>query len=122
MNKKLILIILSISFLLPCPVLASITDLPIINTEIKNIYIQDELNNNGNAVYDFTTQLHQFTNKVLFLVSSRNEIVGKDFQEKQTKAFRNAELKIVPDCGHNLMWSKPAETLLFIRDYLNNLN
>lgn len=58
-----------------------------------NIYLQEELNNNGNAVYDFTSHLHQFTNKVLFLVSSRNEIVGKDFQEKQMQAFPKAECK-----------------------------
>ena len=87
-----------------------------------NIYLEDELDNNGHSVYNFTTNLVQFTNKVLFLVSSRNEIVGKDFQEKQMKAFQNAELKVIPDCGHNLMWSKPAETLIFIRTYLNELN
>jgi len=87
-----------------------------------NIYIQDELNNNGNALYDFTTNLDQFTNKVLFLVSSQNEIVGKDFQENQMKAFQDAELKTIPDCGHNLMWSKPSETIELIRTYLNELN
>lgn len=86
-----------------------------------NIYILDELKNNGNAVYDFTTNLHQFTNKVLFLASSRNELIGKDFQEKQAMFFQNVEIEIVPDCGHNLMWSKPAETLTFIRAYLNEI-
>ena len=87
-----------------------------------NIYLQEELDNKGNAVYDFTTELYQFTNNVLFLVSSRNEIVGKNFQENQMKVFQNSELKVIPDCGHNLMWSKPAETLIFIRTYLNELN
>ncbi len=87
-----------------------------------NIYLQDELDNNGKAVYDFTTNLYQFTNKVLFLASSRNELVGKDFQEKQAKVFQNAEVKVVPDCGHNLMWTQPAETLTFIREYLNEFH
>ena len=87
-----------------------------------NIYIQDELSNNGDAVYDFTTNLNQFTHKVIFIVSSRNEIVGKDFQEIQMQAFQHAELNIIADCGNNLMWSKPEETLIFIRNYLDELN
>ena len=87
-----------------------------------NIYIQEELENNGEAIYNYTTNLNEFTNKVIFLVSSGNIIIGKDFQEQQAKAFQNAEVKIINDCGHNLMWSKPEETVILIQAYSNELN
>ncbi|MFC1539475.1 alpha/beta fold hydrolase [Candidatus Latescibacterota bacterium] len=87
-----------------------------------SFYIQDDgMDSKGNAVYNFTDNLHLFTTKVLFIASGRNEVIGKDFQEKQVKKYPNAELKIVPDCGHDLVWQKSSKVYTLIRLYLDEI-
>ncbi|MEE9465702.1 MAG: alpha/beta hydrolase, partial [Candidatus Neomarinimicrobiota bacterium] len=87
-----------------------------------NAYIDKELMEDGVYTFDFTTQLEHFTPKVLILASGNNTLVGKEFQELQAMKFPTAEVKVVPDCGHNLMWSKPSETQAFIRSYLAEID
>jgi len=87
-----------------------------------NVYVEQELMEDGVYAFDFTSHLNRFTTKVLILASGNNTLVGKEFQELQAMKFPTAEVKVVPDCGHNLMWTKPAETQAFIRAYVNELN
>ena len=90
---------------------------------LANYCIEGEgIDSNGNADYDFTDNLNAFTTKVLFISSGDNEVLGIELQEKQVREYPNAELKIIPDCGHDLVWQKPAEVLALIRSYLNEIN
>jgi len=89
---------------------------------VANRYIEEDgMDDDGNAVYDFTTDLSAYQVEVLFLASSLNEIIGADFQARQTSAFPHATLEIVGGCGHDFAWVKPAETVSRIRQYFARL-
>lgn len=76
---------------------------------------------NGDMVYDFTTNLAGFTTEVLFLASGLNEVIGRDFQRRQTAAYPVARLEVVEGCGHDFAWVKPGETVSRIRRYIEGL-
>lgn len=76
----------------------------------------------GNAVYDFTTNLAAFGTEVLFLASGLNEVIGRDFQARQLAVYPTATLEIVEGCGHDFAWVKPAETVDRIRQYIARLD
>lgn len=78
-------------------------------------------NDKGEMTYDFTTNLAAFTTEVLFLASGLNEVIGRDFQRRQTAAYPNARLEIVEGCGHDFAWVKPEETIAHIREYVERL-
>ena len=78
-------------------------------------------NDAGETVYDFTTNLAAFTTEVLFLASGLNEVIGRDFQRRQTAAYPNTRLEIIEGCGHDMTWVKPGETLAHIRGYIERL-
>lgn len=80
---------------------------------------QDE---DGNVVYDFTTELRGYHTEVLFLASGLNEVIGRDFQKLQAEAYPNARLEIIEGCGHDFAWVKPAETVERIRRYIERLD
>jgi len=87
-----------------------------------NRYLQESgQNDNGDLVYDFTTNLAAFTAEVLFLASGLNEVIGRDFQQRQTAAYSNTRLEIVEGCGHDFAWVKPGETLSHISQYIERL-
>ncbi len=72
---------------------------------------------------DWTTNLHKFTTKVLFLYSERNTSYGLSHALKVSSAFPNAELHEVKGVGHNLFtfqkgWDQVYPMML---DYLNTL-
>lgn len=88
-----------------------------------NRYItEDGMDDDGNAVYDFTAHLAAFETEVLFVASGLNEIIGRDFQAKQMSAYPSARLEVVEGAGHDFAWLKPAETLALIRDYIARLD
>jgi len=87
-----------------------------------NRYItEDGMDDDGNATYDFTTDLDVFPTEILFLASGLNEVIGRDFQAKQIAAYPNATLEVVEGAGHDFAWVKPAETLERIRNYFDRL-
>ena len=87
-----------------------------------NISLQEKVLENGEVMNSIATNLNQFTAKVLFIASGNNELVGKDFQEHQRNLYPNTELKVIPDCGHDLQWTKAAEVVGFIHQYLDEIN
>jgi proline iminopeptidase len=87
-----------------------------------NRYIEEDgQDDDGNAVYDFTTGLQAYDTEVLLLASGLNEIIGRDFQARQAAVYPNARLEIVEGCGHDFAWVKPAETVGLIRQYIERL-
>ncbi len=88
-----------------------------------NRYIEESgQNDDGDMVYDFTTDLAAFTTEVLFLASGLNEVIGRDFQALQVAAYPKARLEVVEGCGHDFSWVKPAETVERIRRYMESLD
>lgn len=85
-------------------------------------YIQEDgQNSKGKFVFDFTTHLDQFTNKVLFMASGRNEAIGEKHQRMQMQLFPNADIAVIPDCGHDYWWTKTAEVVVAIHEYLDEI-
>ena len=87
-----------------------------------NRYIEEDGQDDGRFVYDFTTNLDAFEQPVRFIASGWNEVLGEDFQLEQANDYPYADVRVVPGAGHDLQWVKPAETLRWIRDYLNGLD
>lgn len=71
------------------------------------------------AVYDFTDHLAAYPKRVLFIASANNQVLGTAFQERQRRFFPAADLVTIPDSGHDVPWTHPAETLAAIGAYLH---
>ncbi|MEJ6399418.1 alpha/beta fold hydrolase [Yoonia sp. 208BN28-4] len=59
-----------------------------------------------------------YTGPVLLLASACNDWIGEDAQRIHRDYFRDGELKIVPNAGHDMIWDNPDETLPLIRAFL----
>jgi len=81
----------------------------------------DGMTSDGTYTFDFTTNLNQFTTKVLFINGNLNEILTPEFQSKNRAYLSNSELKIINGVGHDLIWIKPAEHIQFIKTYLDEV-
>lgn len=85
-------------------------------------YLQEDgQDEDGEFDYDFTTNLESFAGSVRFIASGWNEVLGAEFQREQMGFYPRADLRVVPESGHDLQWVKPAETLRWIHDYLEEL-
>lgn len=82
---------------------------------------EDGQDNNGVAVYDFTTNLSQHTTPVLFIAGSLSEVLGETLQQEQIQRYPSASLEVVADAGHDVAWVKTAEVLTHVRAYLDAL-
>jgi proline iminopeptidase len=88
---------------------------------VNRYLIEDGKNDQGIAVYDFTTNLSRFTRPVLFIAGTLNEVIGEAFQREQVLRYPSASLAVVPDAGHDLAWTHTAEVLTHVRGYLDAL-
>ena len=85
-------------------------------------YIQEDgQDEDGKSIYDFTTNLSVFSKPVRFIASGWNEVLGESFQREQMASYSRSDLRVVPEVGHDLSWVKPAETLGWIHEYLEQL-
>ena len=73
----------------------------------------------GKAVWNWTTNLSQFTTPVLFVAGELSEILGPSLQQEQMHDYPAASLVVVPGAGHDAHWTKPAPVVSFIRAYLS---
>ena len=69
--------------------------------------------------FDFTTNLSQFTEKVLFINGDLNEVLTPEYQEKNRAFLPNSEMKIIIGTGHDLIWVKPGEHVRLIKEYMD---
>ena len=88
---------------------------------VANSCLIDSATKDGKANYDFTDHLAAYTKPVLFVASAKNEVIGVAFQERQKQFFPTAELVTIPDSGHDMQWTHPAESLAAIRGYLSTV-
>ncbi|MGR3659696.1 MAG: alpha/beta fold hydrolase [Paracoccaceae bacterium] len=59
-----------------------------------------------------------YTGPVLLLASACNDWLGEDAQRIHQGFFQQAELRVVPNSGHDMIWDNPDETLPLIRAFL----
>jgi proline iminopeptidase len=81
----------------------------------------DGMDLDGNYTFDFTTNLSQFTTKVLFINGDLNEILTPEFQDKNRAYLPNSELKMIYGVGHDLIWIKPGEHIELVKNYLDEV-
>jgi proline iminopeptidase len=72
---------------------------------------------------NWTTNLHQYTTKILFVYSERNEAYGYDHAVKVSSVYPNVQLFKTNGAGHDMLsfdtgWNNTYPTML---TYLNNL-
>jgi len=67
--------------------------------------------------FNLVKNVDKFTDKVLFIASECNTIIGEDIQKIHIKSFPNAELKIIEDAGHDMYAGKPEAMQKVIREY-----
>lgn len=72
---------------------------------------------------DWTTNLHRFTTKVLFLYSENNKAYGYGHAVKVSSAYRNVQLFEVEGAGHDMLTFETGWNNSFpvIMSYLNSL-
>jgi proline iminopeptidase len=73
----------------------------------------------GNLQFNLTKGVENFTNKVLFIASGCNTVIGTEVQSIHVTYFPNAELAVIDGAGHDMYSGKPEETIAVIREYLN---
>ncbi len=71
--------------------------------------------------FDFTTNLHQFTTKVLFAYSELNEAYGKAHAEKVSSAYPNVQLVRVNGTGHEIPYFGWDNLYPIAKTYLNSI-
>jgi pimeloyl-ACP methyl ester carboxylesterase len=82
---------------------------------------EDAQNSDGVAVYDFTTNLSQFTTPVLFITGALSEVLGKSLQDEQMNVYPSASLVVIDGAGHDVHWIKTVQVVGLIRAYLGGL-
>jgi proline iminopeptidase len=74
-----------------------------------------------NDGFDFTTNLSQYTTKVLFLYGELNQSYGLSFAQKEAAFFPNSKIEEVKGTGHEMIYFKWENVHPLVLNYLNNL-
>lgn len=62
--------------------------------------------------------IENFKQKVLFITSSCNTVIGKSFQQEQMKLFPFSEISEISDSGHEMFSENPTASLSTVRSFL----
>ena len=71
--------------------------------------------------FDFTTNLDQYTSKVLFLYSENNRAYGLTFAQNEASYFPNTEIARVDDTGHEMIYFGWGNVYPIVSTYLNSV-
>jgi proline iminopeptidase len=74
-----------------------------------------------NEGFDFTTNLHQYKTKVLFLYGELNASYGLQFAQKEAKYFQNNQIAEIKGTGHEMIYFKWNNVYPIVLTYLNSL-
>jgi proline iminopeptidase len=74
------------------------------------------------ADFDHIARGTGYPGPVLFLAGGCNDWTGAPLQARHAVLFPNAELTMIPDAGHDVVWDNPAATLDAIRRFLSAAN
>jgi len=81
--------------------------------------IRNAMDEDGNLNLNLTEGVENFTNKVLFIASECNTVIGIELQKEHLKLFPNAELVVIKNSGHMMFGEQPEESLKIIRKYFS---
>jgi proline iminopeptidase len=71
--------------------------------------------------FDWTTNLGNFTHKVLFLRGDLNEASTLEHQQMLAASYPNAEMVTLANVGHEMIWERPDEYLAHTRAYFQSI-
>ena len=71
--------------------------------------------------YNFTTNLNQYTTKVLFLYGELNTAYGLEFAEKEAQYFPNKQITQIKGTGHEMIYFKWNNVYPVALTYFNSL-
>lgn len=71
--------------------------------------------------FDFTTNLHSFSTKVLFLYSERNQAYGSEWAATVSSVYPNTQVEMVKNCGHEMLYFGWTDLYPKAATYLNEL-
>lgn len=74
----------------------------------------------GQIHIDLTNGLDRYEGRVLFLSGSCNALSGSEYQKRQMRFFRHAELAVIEGAGHPMFSDKPEESLTVVRKFFSN--
>ena len=77
------------------------------------------MDENGDLQLNLVDGAEHFTNKILFIASECNTIIGVDQQRKHLEYYPNAELAIIKNAGHTMFGEQTEQSLEVIRKYFN---
>jgi proline iminopeptidase len=72
--------------------------------------------------FDFTTNLHQYTTKVVIMYSEKNRAYGVSTAQQNANFFPNAQIIRIDGTGHECIWFKWENVYPHTLSYFNSLN
>ena len=83
------------------------------------LLLRSAMDENGDLQLNLVDGAEHFTNKILFIASECNTIIGVDQQRKHLEYYPNAELAIIKNAGHTMFGEQTEQSLEVIRKYFN---
>ncbi len=77
------------------------------------------LDEDGNLQLNLVDGAENFTNKILFIASECNTIIGEKQQRMHLEHYPNTELVIIKNAGHTMFGEQPEQSLEVIREYFS---
>ncbi len=74
-----------------------------------------------NDGFDFTTTLHEYPKRVLFLYGALNQAYGLSFAQTESGFFRQADLVEIEGTGHEMIYFQWDQVYPAVLSYLNSL-
>jgi len=66
-----------------------------------------------------TTNASAFPGPTLLLAGACNDWIGAPLQQDHVALFHDADLQVIPDAGHDVIWDNPTASLDAIRTFLD---
>lgn len=85
------------------------------------VVFQGLIDNADKYSFDFTTDLHEYSRKVLFMYSENNRAYGLDWAETVAAPYPNVEIAMIENSGHGMIYFGWADFYPKALTYLNEL-
>jgi proline iminopeptidase len=69
-----------------------------------------------------SAEASQFSGPALLMAGDCNDWIGETLQQEHLALFKNSDLRVIPDAGHDVIWDNPAASLDAIRRFLDAQN
>ena len=92
------------------------------NSSLSNsVIFQSGIDEEGKMHIDLVSGVENFNNKVLFIVSECNTLIGEEYQQDHMKYFNNAEIIVIKNSGHTMFGEQPEKSVNAVRSYYNEI-